>query len=145
VGIIPLVSLMQHEEPPEDVLEKCAERVEEAPVEFQPDLYLGLALLAFLRFSREMILKIIEVSKMEASPLFDGIREKWIDQGLREDRIDAILEALEENIGCYPEDLANKLRAIQGMDTLKKLFRRAVKVKSLEEFLDALDSREIQN
>ena len=147
VGIIPLVPLMRHEEPPEEVLEKCAERVEEAPTAWQPDLYLGLALLASLRFSKEIILRIIEVSKMEASPLFDDIREKWIDQGLqqglqrgsREERIKAILEALEENVGYYPKDLEDRLRVIQDMDILKVLFRRAVKAKSLIEFMSALD------
>ncbi|WP_243137360.1 hypothetical protein [Desulfofundulus thermobenzoicus] len=58
------------------MLAECARRIEEAPVQWQPDLYLGLALFSSLRFTREIILKIIEVSKMEASPLFDGIREK---------------------------------------------------------------------
>jgi len=79
---------------------------------------------------------------MEASPLFDGIREKRIDQGLqqgsREERIKAILEALEENIGFSPKGLDGRLRVIQDMDILKMLFRRAVKVKSLEEFMSAL-------
>ena len=40
-------------------MEKCADRVEEAPVEWQPDLYLGLALFSSLRFAKELILKII--------------------------------------------------------------------------------------
>ena len=79
---------------------------------------------------------------MEASPLFDGIREKWIDQGTqkgtREDRIEAILEALEENIGRYPHELPARLQKIEDMETLKKLFRRAVKAKSFEEFMSAL-------
>ena len=83
------------------------------------------------------------MSTRQASPLFDGIREKWIDQGLqkglREDRIDAIIEVLEENIGCYPDEVVEKLRAIRDMGTLKMLLRRAVKAKSPEEFLAALD------
>ena len=83
---------------------------------------------------------------MEASPLFDGIREKWIGQGLqkglREDRIDAIIEALEESTGCYSDEVVEKLRTIQDMGTLKMLNRRAVKAKSREEFLAALDGTE---
>lgn len=142
VGLIPLVPLMRHEEPPEEVLKKCSRRIEEAPAAWRPDLYLGLALLSSLRFAKELILKIIEVSKMEASPLFDGIREKWIDQGAFKTQIEAILEVLEETTGCYPGDLENRLRAIQDMATLKMLHRRAVKVRSLEEFLTALDNAE---
>ncbi|MQL53232.1 hypothetical protein GFC01_13380 [Desulfofundulus thermobenzoicus] len=152
VGIIPLVPLMRHRLTDEEVLVQCARRIEEVPVQWQPDLYLGLALFSSLCFAREIILKVIEVSKMEASPLFDGIREKWIDQGeqrglqkgLREDRVEAILEALEENTGIYPDHLAEKLRSIQDMGVLKTLFRRAVKAKSLEEFMSALDGEEGQ-
>lgn len=142
LGIIPLVPLMRHEEPPEEVLKKCSRRIEEAPASRQPDLYLGLAVFSSLRFTREMILKAIEVSKMETSPLFDGIREKWIDQGLQQGLREAILETLEENLGSCSNDLATRLQAVQNQETLKKLFRRAVKAKSLEEFLAALDNVE---
>jgi hypothetical protein len=47
---------------------------------------------------------------------------------------------LEETTGRYPGELENRLRAIQDMGALKMLFRRAVKVKSLEEFILALDN-----
>ena len=143
VGIIPLVPLMRNQLLDEEVLTECVRRIEEAPVEWQPDLYLGLAVFSSLRFTREIILKVIEVTKMEASPLFDGIREKWVDQGekigARKERIEVILEALDENIGHYPDNLKNKLQAIQDMYTLKILLRRAVKAKTLDEFMTALD------
>ncbi|WP_131820854.1 hypothetical protein [Desulfotruncus arcticus] len=71
---------MRHHIADEEVLAECARRVEELPTQMQPDLYLGLAIFSSLRFARELILKMIEVSKMEASPLFDGIRDKWIKE-----------------------------------------------------------------
>lgn len=112
-GIIPLVPLMRHHLPDDEVLIECARRVKEAPAERQSDLYLGLAIFSSLRFTRELILKIIEVSKMEASPLFDGIREKWINQGEKKgiqqgaynERVEAILDALKENTGSYPDNV----------------------------------------
>ena len=140
LGIIPLVPLMRHELPDEEVLVECAKRIQQAPADWQPDLYLGLAVFSSLRFTREIILKVIEVSKMETSPLFDGIREKWIDQGAIKNQIEAILEALEETTGHYPDNLENRLRSIQDMGTLKMLHRRAVKARSLEEFKALLDS-----
>jgi len=57
VGLIPLVPLMQHEVPVEEVLTKCIKRIEMVPVEMQSDLYLGLALFSSIRFSRELILR----------------------------------------------------------------------------------------
>ena len=61
---------------------------------------------------------------------------RGLQQGLRE----AILETLEEKLGSCPNDLAARLQAVQDQETLKRLFRRAVKAKSLEEFLAALDN-----
>ncbi|SFR12300.1 hypothetical protein [Desulfoscipio geothermicus] len=81
VGIIPLVPLMRHDDPPKEVLAGCAKRIEEVQPELQPDLYLGLAIFSSIRFSRDLVLRYIEVSKMKNSPLFGGIREKWIGQG----------------------------------------------------------------
>ncbi|MDQ0286795.1 putative transposase YdaD [Desulfofundulus luciae] len=147
VGIVPLVPLMRRQLSDEELMARCARRIREAPAEWVPDLYVGLALFAHLgKIPDEVILKNIEVSKMEASPLFEGIRQKWVNEGIqkgiqegiqkgsREDRIEAILEVLEENTGRYPGELAVKLRAIEDMNTLKMLFRRAVRVKNLEEF-----------
>jgi len=87
---------------------------------------------------------------METSPLFDGIREKWIDQGEQrgeqrgaiKTQVEAILEALEETTGRYPGGLENRLRAIQDMATLKMLHRRAIKAKTLDEFMVALNEAE---
>jgi len=84
---------------------------------------------------------------MENSTLFDGIRDKWIDQGVkegieqgkREERIAAILEALQENVGQYPDGLADMLRSIRDFDNLKAMHRKAIKVKNMHEFLIALD------
>lgn len=147
VGLIPLVPLMRHEEPPEEILLKCAKRIEELPVEMQSDLYLGLALFASLRFARELILRYIEVGKMENSTLFDGIRDKWIDQGRRQgieqgiknERMTAILEDLKDNLGSYPEDLVRILQSIDDLELLKTLRRYALRVKSTDEFIKAME------
>lgn len=83
VGLIPLVPLMKHDESPEKVLEKCARRLEsEVPGEEERStLYLCLGVMSSLKYPREIILKVLEVIKMENSPLFDGIREEWETRG----------------------------------------------------------------
>lgn len=74
-----------------------------------------------LKYPREIILKVLEVIKMENSPLFDGIREEWetrgeirgiekgIEKGHSEGIVEAILEALEENTGQRPGWLKESL------------------------------------
>lgn len=44
-------------------------------------LYVALAALSSLRFPKNLILKILEVSKLENIPVFDGIREEWEARG----------------------------------------------------------------
>jgi predicted transposase YdaD len=138
VGIVPLVPLMRRQMPDEELMTHCARRIREAPAEWVPDLYVGLALFAHLgKIPDEIILRNIEVSKMEASPLFEGIREKWIAQGEQKGIQwvqDAVLDALDENLGGYPEDVAKQVREIKDVAVLKKLLRSAVRAKDIAEF-----------
>ncbi|OPX92211.1 MAG: hypothetical protein A4E52_00077 [Pelotomaculum sp. PtaB.Bin013] len=136
VGLLPLAPLMRQEEPPEAVLEKCASRFESEVqgVEERSTLYLALGVLAALRLQKGLVQKILEVSKMENSPFFDGIREEWEARGRDEGIVEAIMEALEENTGQRPVGLKERLSEIRNSDILKKILRRAVKAKTFEEF-----------
>ncbi len=154
VGLLPLATLMRQDEPPEVVLKKCADRLDkEVKAEEERNiLYIALAALSSLKFPKELILSVLEVSKLENLPLFDGIREKWIDQGiqqgvregLQQGLIEAIIEVLKENTGRSVDGLAERLRAIKDVDVLKKLHRGAIKAKSLEEFLVTLNSVDVE-
>jgi len=137
VGFLPLVPLMRHSDSPQEVLEACSKRVERevSSEQDRASLFLGLAVISSLKLSKEMILKVIEVSKMENSPLFDGIRKEWVSKG----KIDFILEALKENTGKKPDKfLETRLRSIKDDDILIKLFHVAIKVNSIEQFMIAL-------
>lgn len=136
VGLLPLAPLMRQDEPPEAVLEKCAKRLD-SEVDAEDEratLYLALGVLAALKFQKSLVKKILEVSKMENSPFFDGIREEWEAKGRDEGIVEAILEALEENTGQRPAGLKERLSGIRDSDMLKKILRRAVKAKTFEEF-----------
>ena len=145
IGIIPLIPLMWHDEKDEEVLAKCVKKVknEVEDENIRADLYLGLAVLSSLRMTRAIIQKVIEVTKMETSPLFDGIREKWIDtgvqQGMQQGIKDAIVAALEEKYNTYPKTIGKKLALVEDIDTLKVLHRWAIKVKDMDEFAQILD------
>ena len=140
VGLLPLAPLMRQEEPPEAVLEKCVERIgREVKAEDDRDvLYVALAALSSLRFPKDLILKILGVSKLENLPLFDGIREEWEARGRGEGIVESILEALEENTGQRPAGLKESLSAVKDGELLKKILRRAVKARTLEDFELAL-------
>ena len=140
VGLLPLVPLMRQDDSPEEVLEKCANRLENevAAQDEKAILYVALAALSSLRFPKDLILRVLEVNKMENLPLFDGIREEWEAKakakGLGEGIIEAIIETLEENTGQKPAWVKERLSKVNDSDLLKKILRRAVKSKSIEEF-----------
>lgn len=64
---------------------------------------------------------------------FDRERE----EGKKEDRIEAILELLED-IGCVPDDMRTRLEAVDDLDELKRLHKVAAKAGSIEEFEAAM-------
>ena len=64
---------------------------------------------------------------------FDRERE----EGKKEDRIEAILELLED-IGCIPDDMRVRLEAIDDLDELKRLHKIAAKAGSIAEFEAAM-------
>ena len=148
VGLLPLAPLMRQDDSPEEILEKCASRLknEVAAQDERAILYVALATLSSLRFPKDLILKVLEVSKMENLPLFDGIREEWIAKGeargLEEGKIEGklegiiegIIETLEENTGQKPTWVKEKLSKVNDSDLLKKILRRTVNSKSIEEF-----------
>ncbi|MFZ5633099.1 MAG: hypothetical protein ACOY40_09665 [Bacillota bacterium] len=76
---------------------------------------------------------------MENSPLFDGIREEWIEKGRIKTSVDFILEALEEKTGGKPCELAERLSAINDSESLRKLHRIAVKSAMLDQLMISLE------
>ncbi len=148
VELLPLAPLMKQEDAPETVLEKCARRFDEE-VESDSDrdiLYVSLAALSSLRFPKELILKVLEVIKLENLPLFDGIREEWEARGEIKGkvmgRVVSIMDALEESTGYRPVELADRLNAINEDNLLKDLLRTAIKTTTLEQFVKKLDEIE---
>lgn len=145
VGLLPLVPLMRHSDAPQKVLEACSKRFERevSSKQDRANLFLGLAVISSLKLSKEIILKIIEVSKMENSPLFDVIREEWEDRGKIKGIIFATLKTLEKKTGKKLDKFfESRLGAIDNENTIEKLFYVAIEADSIEQFTNALEKVE---
>ncbi|MDD4239499.1 MAG: Rpn family recombination-promoting nuclease/putative transposase [Desulfotomaculaceae bacterium] len=152
IGLIPFVPLMKHNEQPEKVLEKCAQRLEtEVPDEEERStIYLALGVMASLKFPKHLILKVLEVSKMENSPLFDGIREEWEARGeqrgeqrgelrgILKGRLELLINLIETKFGAVPDDLRAQLIALKETDAIREVVRKAVSSGTIEEFIATL-------
>ena len=76
----------------------------------------------------------IEVQREEA--MEEGFT-KGITKGKIEDRIDSILELLED-YGTVPEKILNQIHQEKDIDTLRKWHKLAAKVTSLEDFISQM-------
>ncbi|OPY56819.1 MAG: hypothetical protein A4E55_01935 [Pelotomaculum sp. PtaU1.Bin035] len=142
VGLLPLAPLMRQEEPPEVVLDKCAKRLK-SEVEAEDErsiLYIALAALSSLRFPKELILKALEVSKLENLPFFDGIREEWETKGEIKGRLGMLFDLIETKFGRVPDDLQIRLTSIKEQETIKQVMRKAMSAETLEEFIAKLEN-----
>jgi len=137
VGLLPLTPLMRQEDPPEAVLEKCAERIGcEVGAEDERDvLYMALAALSSLRFPKGLILKVLEVIKLENLPLFDGIREEWEARTRQEMLIDLI----ETRFGKVPDELRDRLKVLKDYEQIKQAMRKAMSAETIEEYMAKLE------
>lgn len=132
VGLLPLTPLMRQDDLPEKVLEKCASRIdnEVKSEEERNILYIALAALSSLKFSKELILRVLEVSKLENLPLFDGIREEWEARA----RLDVLVDLLEAKFGKVPEDLRSHLGELKSPEIIKDTIRKVVNAETIDEF-----------
>jgi len=141
VGLLPLTPLMRQEDPPEAVLEKCAERIgrEVEAGDERSVLYVALAALSSLRFSKELILRVLEVSKLENLPLFDGIREEWEARGEFKGKLEMLMDLVEARFGQIPDELKNRLKALKDLEQIKQAMRKAVSAETIEEYMAKLE------
>jgi len=129
------------------VLEKCASRLESevAAQDERATLYVALAALSSLRFSKELILKVLEVSKLENLPLFDGIREQWEAKGEARGeargRLDALFDMFEAKFGKVPYDLRSQLSELKDPVIIKDTIRKVISAKTIDDFCRLLKNQ----
>ncbi len=156
VGLLPLTPLMRQEDKLEKVLQKCSDRLENevSAEDDKATLYLALGVIATLKFPKELITNILEVSKMENSPLFDGIREEWVAKGKAageaegeakgkaegrvegrvEGRLDTLFDVLEAKFGKVPNELRRQLAELKDLETIKNTIRKAINAETIDDF-----------
>ena len=140
VGLLPLVPLMRQDEPPEIVLEKCVRRIK-SEVEAEDEratLYVALAALSSLKYPKDLILKLLEVSKLENLPLFDGIREEWEARGEFKGKLEMLLDLIEARFGSVPDELRARLEELKNHEKIKQAMREAMSAGTIEEYMAKL-------
>jgi hypothetical protein len=123
---------MRYDGPPEELLERCAEKIErEAHPKEQDDLLVVSRVLAELRFPDPDLLGLLGGQQtMIESPMLQRIRA--------ENSQETLLEVLKGRFGTVPRDVTKLLRTILDEKKLKKLARLAGNCPDMEGFREAL-------
>jgi hypothetical protein len=134
VGVVPWVPLAQSAMPVEVLLQQCRERIErQAPPEEQGNLIAVTQVMTLLRYNNPALLAIIGGKKMIIeSPLIQEI--------VREDRQNTILDVLQAKFGSLPADVTARVRAIQDAQLLRSLNITAATCSDLDAFRAQLPS-----
>jgi hypothetical protein len=132
VSVVPWVSLMQFEGPPEALLARCAEKIErEAHPKERADLLAVAQVLTQLRFPHPELVNLLGGQQaMIESPLLQKMLAERIH--------DLILDALKDRFNTVPRDVTRHLRDILDEKKLRELNRFANKCPDMQAFREAL-------
>jgi hypothetical protein len=132
VGVVPWVPLMQFDGPAEELLERCAEKIErEAHPKDRADLLAVSQVLSELRFPNPELLRLLGGQEaMIESPLLQRMMAARTH--------DLILDALKDRFGTVPRDVSKRLREIINEKKLRQLNRVANTCSDMEAFRAAL-------
>ncbi len=151
VGLIPWVPLTNFADPPETMVQRCREVIEQhAPPGEKANLLAVTQVLTYLRYNDAGLLTILGGRKvMLESPLIDElVMEKYGDELTKltakiqetacETARSDILAVLEARFGDLPRDLREEIESIHDERQFRGLVRSAVSCPDLDAFRDAI-------
>jgi hypothetical protein len=132
VGVVPWVPLTRFDGPPEDLLTRCRERIEQqAHPDDRANLLAVSQVMAGLRFPQEELLALLGGTQvMNESPVITKLLAKKMQE--------AIVRFLTGRFGKVPADVTKHLSAIVNEKKLDRLITHAAVCPSIEAFRDQL-------
>ena len=142
VGLIPWVPLTDSAEPPETLVQRCRELIDERAVPGERDNLLAVTqVLTRLRYNDLSLLTILGGRKtMIESPLIDELFAEKAREISCQTASRNVLTILETRFGAVPDEVADQVRSVADDDRLTDLVRKAASCHDLESFRDALGS-----
>ena len=148
VGLIPFTPLMKR---PIDMdaaqwLRQCVQIADRIDVPNKPEYLGSLAVLGNLVYDAQTILEIISEETMQQSSIAEYLapeaHEQGIQQGAQETIRENILETLAFRLQIeVAQTFKSHLDAINDLQRLKQLFRAAMRVETLEDFMQVLNEK----
>jgi hypothetical protein len=132
VGATPWITLMDFAGPPEELLERCADKIErEASGHKKADLLAVAQVMTSLRFPDPELVRLLGGKElMFESPYLQELVAERVHEYIR--------DALKDRFGSIPRDVTKRLREIIDEKKLRQLNRVAAKCTDMEAFRAAL-------
>ena len=141
-GLYPLLPLMEIEksEMPEDIIKKTVnaiDTVEDATL--KADLMAAMSILASYKFSDYLLKKYVRREILMGSPLYN----EWMEEERKETATATsqkfIIESLAERFDIVPKKTRENIAQINDIVILTELFRKSIRVSTIEDFETILD------
>jgi hypothetical protein len=140
VGLIPWVPLTDFTDPPETMLRRCRESIEEhAPAGEKANLLVVTQVFSFLRYNDLGLLTILGGKDvMLEIPFLDEIVMEKTRETARETAQQYVVTVLEARFGDVPGDVVERIESIDDQTQLRGLVRLAASCPDLVAFRDAV-------
>lgn len=141
-GLYPLLPLMQIEEKemPEDIIKKTVDAIETVgDTTLKADLMAAMSILASYKFSEYLVRKYVRREILMESPLYN----EWMEAERKETATATsqkfIIESLAERFDIVPKKTRENIEEIKDIVILTELFRKSIRVATIEDFQTILD------
>ena len=141
-GLYPLLPLMEIEksEMPEDIIKKTVDAIDTVEdTTLKADLMAAMSILASYKFSDYLLKKYVRREILMGSPLYN----EWMEEERKETSTansqKFIIESLAERFDIVPKKTRENIAQINDIVILTELFRKSIRVSTIEDFETILD------
>jgi len=141
-GLYPLLPLMQVEkmEMPEDIIKKTVDAIDTIQdITLKADLMAAMSILASYKFSDHLVKKYVRREILMESPLYNEWMEEERKEATTATTQKNIIELLAERFDIVSKKTRDNIGQIKDIVILNELFRKSIRVTSLEDFETILD------
>lgn len=142
IGLYSLLPLMEKEkdETDEEILEKSVRVIKTIEDDaLRGDSFAAMSIMSSDRYSVELIKKYVRREMLMNSQLYDIWTKEERAEAAKEARKDSVIELLELNFDLVSKDTREYIESIDDENIIDRLFQKAAKAKSLDEFEEFLD------
>ncbi|GCD09757.1 hypothetical protein Ctaglu_13800 [Clostridium tagluense] len=127
-------------EMPEDIIKKTVDAIDTVEdTTLKADLMAAMSILASYKFSEHLVKKYVRRETLMGSPLYNEWMEEERKEATTATSQKFIIESLAERFDIVPKKTRKNIEEIKDIVILTELFRKSIRVATIEDFQTILD------